>query len=57
MRERIGFELPSILLEKAKNVTDGELAFVHKPAYIEAVEKGQLTSEAQKKLVFHGAKC
>ncbi len=48
LRDRLTAELPQVTLEVAPPASDGELALVHTPSYIQAVAQGTL-SESQKK--------
>ncbi len=52
LRERLEAELPGIQLGQAMPATDGELALVHSPAYIQAVQQGTLGAAAQREIGF-----
>ena len=52
LRERLAAELPELHLDAAEPASDGELALVHSPAYIQAVVQGQLSEAAQKEIGF-----
>ncbi len=52
LRERLAAELPELQLDVAEPASDGELALVHTPAYIQAVVQGQLSEAAQKEIGF-----
>ncbi len=52
LRERLAAELPELQLDVAEPASDGELALVHSPAYIQAVVQGQLSEAAQKEIGF-----
>ena len=52
LRERLAAELPELHLDAAEPASDGELALVHSPAYIQAVVQGQLSEVAQKEIGF-----
>ena len=40
LRDRLAAELPDITLAPAEPASDGELALVHTPAYIQAIADG-----------------
>lgn len=40
LRDRIAAELPAIALHEAPAATEGELALVHTPAYIDSILQG-----------------
>jgi acetoin utilization deacetylase AcuC-like enzyme len=52
LRERLSMELPAVQLHEALAASDGELALVHSPAYIEAVARGTLAPAAQREIGF-----
>ena len=52
LRSRLAAELPQLRTELAPAVTDGELALVHTPAYIEAVLNGTLSAAALREIGF-----
>jgi acetoin utilization deacetylase AcuC-like enzyme len=52
LRERLAAELPQVQLLEALPASDGELALVHAPAYIEAVAQGSLGAAAQREIGF-----
>jgi acetoin utilization deacetylase AcuC-like enzyme len=52
LRDRLAAECPSVLLGQAEPATDGELALVHSPAYIQAVQNGALSAAAQREIGF-----
>ncbi len=52
LRERLGQELPSLLMQQAPAATDGELALAHAPAYIQAVRTGSLPPQMQREIGF-----
>ena len=52
LRTRLGEELPQLRLSLADPVSDGELALVHTPAYIEAVVTGSLSAAQQREIGF-----
>ncbi len=52
LRERLASELPEIELAVAEPASDGELALVHSPSYILAVEQGKLSEAHQKEIGF-----
>jgi len=52
LRERLARELPHVELREAQPASDGELALVHTPAYIEAVRSGTLAPAAQREIGF-----
>jgi acetoin utilization deacetylase AcuC-like enzyme len=52
LRARLAAELPTLRAELALPATDGELALVHEPAYIEAVQNGTLSPAAQREIGF-----
>lgn len=52
LRERLADSLPQIRMGQAQAATDGELALVHTPRYIEAVANGGLTPAEQREIGF-----
>ena len=52
LRQRLAAELPEMQLSLAPEATDGELALVHTPVYIEAVSQGLLTPEQLREIGF-----
>ena len=52
LRERLAVDLPEVALAAAEPASDGELALVHSPSYIQAVVQGQLSEAAQKEIGF-----
>lgn len=52
LRDAIARDLPGVALQQAPSATDGELALVHTPAYIQAVADGSLTPQAQREIGF-----
>lgn len=52
LRNRLADELPQVRLKEALAASDGELALVHTPAYIEAVATGTLPPAAQREIGF-----
>ena len=52
LRERLAAELPQVRLGQALPASDGELALVHSPAYIGAVQTGSLSPAAQREIGF-----
>ena len=52
LRARLAAELPQLQAELALPATDGELALVHTPAYIDAVQHGTLSAAAQREIGF-----
>lgn len=52
LREGLARDLPQVRLQQALAATDGELALVHTPAYIEAVATGTLSPAAQREIGF-----
>ncbi len=47
LRDRLSAEMPDVTLEAAPPASDGELALVHTPSYIQAVAQGTLTQAQQ----------
>ena len=52
LRQRLAAELPEVQLHQALPATDGELALVHTPAYIDAVASGTLAPALQREIGF-----
>lgn len=52
LRDRIAAGLPEVTLSPARPVTDGELALVHSPAYIEAMASGQVSPALMREIGF-----
>jgi acetoin utilization deacetylase AcuC-like enzyme len=52
LRQRLAAELPELQLQLAEPASDGELALVHTPAYINAVALGGLSDAAQREIGF-----
>ena len=52
LRARLAAELPLLRTELAQPASDGELALVHTPAYIEAVQQGTLSEAALREIGF-----
>jgi len=52
LRDRVLTELPQVQLSQAPAASDGELALVHSPAYIEAISRGTLPASAQREIGF-----
>jgi acetoin utilization deacetylase AcuC-like enzyme len=52
LRNRVVRELPDVRMEEAPAATDGELALVHTPAYIESIARGTLPPAAQREIGF-----
>ena len=52
LRQRLATELPELQLALAPEATEGELALVHTPSYIEAVTQGLLTPEQLREIGF-----
>ena len=52
LRERLAAECPQIRLGQALPASDGELALVHAPAYIQAIQTGALSAAAQREIGF-----
>lgn len=52
LRERLAQELSDVRLHLADPASDGVLALVHDPRYVEAVEHGTLTAQAQREIGF-----
>ena len=52
LRQRLAAELPQLKLQLADPASDGELALVHTPSYVQAVVKGELSASAQREIGF-----
>jgi acetoin utilization deacetylase AcuC-like enzyme len=52
LRQRLADELPDLQLNLAAPASDGELALVHTPAYVDAVASGSLSPAAQREIGF-----
>lgn len=52
LRQRLAAELPQLQLTLAEPASDGELALVHTPGYIDAVVNGSLSQAAQREMGF-----
>lgn len=52
LRDRVIAELPGVEMAQAPAATDGELALVHTPAYIDAITHGTLPAPAQREIGF-----
>lgn len=52
LRERLARELPEVAMHEALPASDGELALVHTPAYIDAVAGGALSPALQREIGF-----
>ena len=52
LRDRLAQDLPAIDLQAAEPASEGELALVHTPAYIEAVREGRLSPQMQREIGF-----
>ena len=52
LRERLAGELPGVRLGQAPAASDGELALVHTPFYIDAIVHGTLPAPAQREIGF-----
>ncbi|MBG9387347.1 histone deacetylase family protein [Caenimonas aquaedulcis] len=52
LRDRLADELPSVRLGQALPATDGELALVHTPAYIQSIADGTLDPRAMREIGF-----
>ncbi len=52
LRDRLSAEMPEVSLEVAPPASDGELALVHAPSYIQAVAQGALSEAQQKEIGF-----
>jgi acetoin utilization deacetylase AcuC-like enzyme len=52
LRDRLAAELPGIELMQAEPASDGELALVHSPAYIDAINTGSIDPKAMREIGF-----
>jgi len=52
LRERIAGELPALRLQQAEPATDGELALVHTPGYIQAISDGSVDPKILREIGF-----
>ncbi|QJC56079.1 Histone deacetylase-like amidohydrolase [Polaromonas vacuolata] len=52
LRDRMLLELPAVELIQAPSASDGELALVHTPTYINAISQGLLDASAQREIGF-----
>lgn len=52
LRDRLSEELPGVQLGAADPASDGELALVHTPSYIQSVVQGTLSTAQQKEIGF-----
>jgi acetoin utilization deacetylase AcuC-like enzyme len=52
LRDRLAAELPQLRLEQAPPASDGELALVHAPTYVNAVAEGLLSPQQQREIGF-----
>jgi len=52
LRDRLVREMPAVRMQQAPAASDGELALVHTPAYIEAIARGTLPAAAQREIGF-----
>jgi acetoin utilization deacetylase AcuC-like enzyme len=52
LRERLGHEVPEVRLAVARAATDGELALVHSPAYVAAIQDGSIDARAMREIGF-----
>jgi acetoin utilization deacetylase AcuC-like enzyme len=52
LRDRLADELPQVRLEQAPPATDGELALVHSPAYIQAISDGSVDAKMMREIGF-----
>jgi acetoin utilization deacetylase AcuC-like enzyme len=52
LRDRIAAELPGIRLMQAQPATDGELALVHTPAYVQAISDGSVDPKVMREIGF-----
>ncbi len=52
LRDRVVAELPQVRMAQAPAASDGELALVHTPAYIDAITQGTLPAPAQREIGF-----
>lgn len=52
LRDRVAQSLPDVVLHEAQPATEGELALVHTPNYIDAVLHGSLSASEQREIGF-----
>jgi acetoin utilization deacetylase AcuC-like enzyme len=52
LRDRLSDELPQIRLEQAPCASDGELALVHSPGYIQAISNGSVDPKVMREIGF-----
>lgn len=52
LRDRVVAELPDVQMAQAPAASDGELALVHTPAYIDAIAHGTLAAPLQREIGF-----
>jgi acetoin utilization deacetylase AcuC-like enzyme len=52
LRDRLTQELPAVVMHEAPAASDGELALVHTPAYIQGVTTGSLEAALQREIGF-----
>lgn len=52
LRDRLQAELPQVQMQPALPASDGELALVHTPLYIDAIQHGTLPPAAQREIGF-----
>jgi acetoin utilization deacetylase AcuC-like enzyme len=52
LRDRLAVDLPEVELTEAEPASDGELALVHAPSYIQSVAQGTLSEPQQKEIGF-----
>src|SRR5687768_5625845 len=52
LRDRLAAELPGIRLMQAEPATDGELALVHTPGYVQAISDGSVDPKVMREIGF-----
>ncbi len=52
LRDRLACELPCVELMQALPATDGELALIHSPGYVDAITHGRLDAKAMREIGF-----
>jgi acetoin utilization deacetylase AcuC-like enzyme len=52
LREQLAHSLPAVQMQQALPASDGELALVHTPRYIQAVAQGELSPAEQREIGF-----
>lgn len=52
LRDRIAAEIPSIRLLRAEPATDGQLALVHTPGYVQAISDGSVDAKLMREIGF-----